>query len=219
MNKYFKMLLNIKKNTHFKEQIEYLITYKFFYKSKFQIFYPILIPQHDTENIITLCKKIIKNEKKINIYELGYGSNNINKSLKLKNLKHINIDNNFLCYLLKDKVKNKKYLFNDWLFLTKNSKQCKLIITNPPYIEKKEFTTHIKNKLKKNNLFSNNNGLKLIYDIIKMSKNILSRNGILITEHGYNQNKKIRYFSKINGFNSYALNDYNNIKRFVYLEI
>lgn len=217
MKNYLKHLLNIKKNIVFKKEIDLLIKYKYFYKNKIHIFYSILIPRYDTENIITISKKITNNFIKINIYELGCGSNNINKSLNFKYLNNINIDNNFLCYLTKNKIKNKKHIFNDWFFLIKNLKKTTLIITNPPYIEKKEL--NVNNKIIKNSLISNKNGLNSIYDIIKNSKNILLKNGIIILENGYNQNKKVRKYSRLNGFNTYTFKDNNNIKRFTYLEI
>ncbi|HIH2762505.1 MAG TPA: hypothetical protein ACYCC7_00455 [Candidatus Azoamicus sp. MARI] len=219
MKNYFKYLINIKKNKFFEKEIELLITYKFFYKKKILVFYPTLIPRYDTENIINIFNNLTKNIKEINVYELGCGSNNINKSLKHNKLKNINIDKNFLSYLTKDITKQKQYIFSDWTFLIKSLKKCKLIITNPPYIEKKEVNININNKLTKHSLLCNKNGLSSIYFIIKKSKNILLNNGIIIIEHGYNQAKKIRYYAKINGFNSYELNDYNNIKRFIYLDI
>ncbi|HIH2763136.1 MAG TPA: class I SAM-dependent methyltransferase [Candidatus Azoamicus sp.] len=218
MKKYFN-LLNIKKNTLFEKEIEYLIKYKFFYKNKISTFYPILIPQNDTENMVNVYNNIIRKEKKTYIYELGYGSNNINASIKLKNLNNINIDNNFLCFLTKKEKINKTHILGDWLFIINSFKKSKSIITNPPYIGKKEIYKNIENTLIKNNLISNKNGLNSIYNIIKTSKNILLKNGTLMAEHCYNQDKQIRYFSKLNGFKPYTFKDHNNIKRFIYLEI
>lgn len=218
----FKIYLKIKKNLIFNKNIDYLLKYKFFYNKKIKIFYPLLVPQNDTELIIDLYNKIRKIYEKQILYDLGYGSNNINTSIKKKTIKtkFISIDKNFLCYITKNKKNVNKYIFNDWIFLFKIKKKCNTIISNPPYIEKKELNLKEKDIKKKYCLLSNKNGVNEIHLIIKNSKTILKKNGTLMLEHSYNQSKNIRKFSKLNGFiHSQTLKDHNNIKRLTLIEI
>lgn len=218
MNKYIKYLTNYKKNILFNKNIEYITNYKYFYTKKIKIFYPILTPRHETEKLVYIAKKILKNEKAIPLHEIGYGSNNINKVIKEKH-KYTGVDINFIGFLTKEKSIKKNYTLSDWKFISFFFKKFNLIITNPPYIEKKELNMYEKEINIKKSLFSNNNGLNLTKNITKISKNILFKNGILLMEHDYYQNKKIRNFSKLNGFIAHSFYDCNKLKRFIYIEI
>lgn len=217
MKKINNNLVRIKKNLIFNKEIDYIKNYVFFLKKNIKIYYPLLIPQQDSE-IIIHAYNYIKTCKKKNNCELGYGSNNINSSINKKKEKLLNVDKEFLCYITKNKKKNNNWILNNWIFLFNTVKKYNIIFSNPPYIDKKELIIKKKDKKKKYCILAKN-GIYEIKLIIEKSKEILKKNGNIIIEHSYKQSKKIKKISKLNGFTYiYVLKDKNNIKRTSILE-
>tara|TARA_E500000178_G_scaffold337010_1_gene375679 strand:- start:1021 stop:1860 length:840 start_codon:yes stop_codon:yes gene_type:complete len=182
------------------EPIAYILKEKEFWSKKFSVNKHTLIPRPETE---LLVDKILElhNGKKPSILDIGTGSGCIIISLliNLKNSNGIGIDISKNAILtaeinaLKHKVSNRlKFLnrsFND-IF----GKKFDLIVSNPPYIERKDIknlSEDIKKYEPRMALDGGNDGLDLIKKIIYKSKYILRNNGTLALEIGNEQIKKV----------------------------
>ena len=93
-------------------------------------------------------------------------------------------------------------------------KKFDLIVSNPPYIEKKKLknlSCDIKKFEPKIALDGGNDGLDLIKKVIYKSKYILKVNGTLALEIGNEQYKKVSKILKNKNFRiEYIVKDYNN---------
>ena len=192
-----------------KEPIAYIINEKEFWSKKFKVDKNTLIPRPETELLVENLIKIYKN-KKISVLDVGTGSGCILVSLlsELPNSKGIGIDisknaikiaqKNAFLHNVQTRIKflNKSiiYLFN-----------CKfdLLVSNPPYIDKKNIK-NLDDGIKKYEpliaLNGGNDGLDVIKKVIYKAKDILRTNGKLAIEIGNWQSKKVSKALKLNNF-------------------
>ena len=191
-----------------KEPIAYIMREKEFWGMKFEVNKYTLIPRPETELLIEKLIKIYK-YKKISILDIGTGSGCILVSLliELPNSIGVGVDisskaieiarKNALLYKVENRIK----------FLTKSIiklHNCKfdLIVSNPPYIDKK--IRNLDDGIKKFEplvaLNGGNDGLDVIKKVIYKAKEILKINGKLALEIGNNQSKKVSKELKLNNF-------------------
>ncbi len=197
--------LRIKK----KIPIPYLTKQAFFCNKTFYVNKNVIIPRSPISEIINKKFKILnlKNQPKY-ILDMCTGSGCIaictsyvfpkakidasDISEKALNIAKKNI-------LLHKKQKNIKTIKSN-LFKNISKKKYDLIITNPPYINKKDIQFLPKEYLHepKLGLVSKNNGIFLIQEIIKKSFNYLNNNGYLICEVGHQKKKINQIFYQLN---------------------
>ena len=182
------------------EPIAYILEEKEFWSKKFAVNKSTLIPRPETELLVEKLLKIYKG-KKISIIDIGTGSGCILISL-LNNLKQstgvgIDISPNAILVAKKNALKHK--LKNRIKFINKSLntifvKKFDLVVSNPPYIEKKDIK-NLSNDIKRYEpriaLDGGNDGLDVIKKVIYKSKNILKINGTLALEIGKGQIKKV----------------------------
>ena len=192
-----------------KEPIAYIMKEKEFWGKKFEVNKYTLIPRPETELLVEKLIKIYKN-KKISILDIGTGSGCILVSLliELPNSIGVGIDisrkaieiarKNALLYGVDKRIK----------FLTKSIiklHNCKfdLLVSNPPYIDKKKIR-NLDDGIKKFEplvaLNGGNDGLDVIKKVIYKAKEILKINGRLALEIGNDQSKKVSKELKLNNF-------------------
>ena len=192
-----------------KEPIAYIVKEKEFWGKKFEVDKNTLIPRPETELLIEKLIKIYK-YKKISILDIGTGSGCILVSLliELPNSIGVGIDisrkaieiarKNALLYKVENRIK----------FLTKSIiklHNCKfdLLVSNPPYIDKKKIR-NLDDGIKKFEplvaLNGGNDGLDVIKKVIYKAKEILKINGKLALEIGNDQSKKVSKELKLNNF-------------------
>lgn len=231
---YKKNCSNLKKYLLKFYPVPYLINKVYFFGLFFEIKKGIFIPQKDTELLLEKTLEISqynwkKNNKKLNVLELGTGCGNISISLanKKKNWKFIatDIDNkslniakkNSLIYNLKNIDFLNSNLFNNIIL---DNEKIDILISNPPYINEKDYENlNISTKFQpKKALLSKNKGYYFFEEIISKSSLFFSEKFLLIMEIGNNQDKKVikllsRYFpeAKVSFFRNY-----NNKIRIVY---
>ena len=208
------------------EPIAYILEEKEFWSKKFYINKGTLIPRPETELLVEKILKIYE-KKKISILDIGTGSGCIIISL-LSNLKNsngtgidisknaiLNAKKNALKYKLSNRVKFLNKSFND-IF----SKKFDLIVSNPPYIDRKDIknlSDDIKRYEPRLALDGGNDGLDLIKKVIYKSKNILKINGMLALEIGNGQIKKVSKILIDNNFKiKHVIKDYKNNVRCVF---
>lgn len=222
----YKILYEIHSNLVSRFPISYIYKFKFFYSYKFTIFFPILIPRFETENMVEFFLSIYSLYFTNCVLEIGFGSGIISVSLTQKCVgkKFISVDSNVFC--LKVARYNLKITFSyNVIFLScnffdffLNVKLFDCIVSNPPYLAFKDirFINAFECKFA---LLSKSFGYYDIYSIIKLAYDSLCLNGSLLLEHSYNQSKLIRKAMFCVGFvNIFTYNDYNDLDRFTYAE-
>ena len=178
------------------EPIAYILEEKEFWSEKFIVNKDTLIPRPETDLLVSKLTEIFKN-KKISILDIGTGSGCIIVSL-LNNLKQskgvgIDISKNALIIAKKNSLKfdsNNRVKFFHKSLQNIFDKKFDLIVSNPPYIMRKDLK-NLSDDIKKYEpriaLDGGNDGLDLIKKIIYKSKEILKLNGMLALEIGNEQ--------------------------------
>lgn len=182
--------------------IQYLIGYVDFYGNKIIVNENVLIPRPETEYLIEKTIEKLKNKKNPNILDLCTGSGCISVTLKKEvpnsevyctdiSIKALNIalknfkNNNVSIYYKKSNLFNKIH----------PEEKFDVIISNPPYISKKDLLEDIvKNNEPNIALYSKDNGLFHIKKIIIEGYKRLYKNGFLALEIGSMQKKEIESF-------------------------
>ena len=192
-----------------KEPIAYIINEKEFWSKKFKVNKNTLIPRPETELLVENLMKTYKN-KRISLLDIGTGSGCIIISLlsELSNSNGVGIDisSNALEVAKKNaslhKVESKIKFYNKSIINLYNYK-FDLIVSNPPYIERKNIK-NLDDDIKKFEpliaLNGGNDGLDVIKKVIYKAKEILKINGRLAIEIGNWQSKKVSKELKINNF-------------------
>ena len=192
-----------------KEPVAYIIKKKEFWSKNFKVNENTLIPRPETELLVENLTKTYK-DKKISMLDVGTGSGCILISLvsELPFSKGIGIDiSTQAIKVAKEnaslhKVKNKVKFFNKSIINLYNLK-FDLLVSNPPYIERKNIKNlddGIKNYEPLIALNGGNDGLDVIKKVIYKAKEILKINGRLAIEIGNGQSIKVSKELKKNKF-------------------
>ena len=215
-NIYKKYLIRRSKN----EPVAYIFGEKEFWSKSFMVNKHTLIPRPETELLVYGLLKIFNN-KKISVLDIGTGSGCIIVSL-LTNLRQsvgigIDISKKAILMAKKNVVRHK---LNNRIKLINRSfenvfdKKFDLIVSNPPYIEKKaikNLSEDIKKYEPRMALDGGNDGLDLVKKVIYKSKNILKIKGVLALEIGNEQIKKVSKILTDNNFRiRNVIKDYKN---------
>ncbi len=207
------------------EPLAYILEEKEFWSNKFYVNKNTLIPRPETELLVEKLLKIYKG-KKISILDIGTGSGCIIISLliNLKKSVGFGVDISKNAILIAKKNRTKYGLFNRIKFITKSfekifNKKFDLIVSNPPYIEKKDIKNlcdDIKRYEPRMALDGGKDGLDLIKKVIYKSKSILKIKGVLALEIGNEQFKKVSKILIDNNFRvKHFIKDYKNNVRCV----
>jgi len=208
------------------EPVAYIIGRKEFRSEDFFVDNKSLIPRPETELLIDPIVKIFKN-KNLFFLDIGVGSGCIIFSI-LKELNHskgIGIDIckkavlNAKINLNRFNLKNRVKLLNKSVDQVLN-KKFDLVVSNPPYIVKRE-TKRLANDIRKFEpkiaLDGGNDGLDVIKKVIYKSKGILKLKGVLALEIGRGQYFSVAKILKENNFRQTRIvKDYQNNIRCIF---
>ena len=193
-----------------RKPIAYLTNKKFFWNSEFYITNDTLIPRPDTELLIEQILKLTKHKNKMNILDIGVGSGCIllsilkekknfygtgidisKKCLKISKINAINLNLDSRVKFYKSDVD--KFIIGKY----------DLIVSNPPYINKKNIKyleSDVVNYEPKLALDGGLDGLSEIRKVVKKSSELIKRNGKFILEIGFEQKNKVINLIKKEGF-------------------
>ncbi len=214
----FKKIKTLVKKRKEGQPLAYIFGAWDFYGETFFVNRHTLTPRPDTELLIDIIIERFHKELPLKILDLGTGSGIIGITLS----NHYKNSKVFLSDISKDALKvakknalkfnqKLKFIESNW-FERIEDFNFDIIISNPPYVSKKEtrlFSPEIQYEPELA-LFSEDYGLKDIKLICAQAEKFLVNNGLLIVEHGFNQASKVKkIFEKNNLKNITQYKDIN----------
>ena len=209
-----------------KEPIAYIFNKKEFRSKDFYVVKNSLIPRPETELLIDPIIKKFKG-KSIYFLDMGVGTGCIMLSIlsELNNSRGLGID---ICNKAISVAKinletmklNKRASLKCRSIDTIYNKKFDLIVSNPPYIVKREInqlSEDIRKFEPQKALDGGHDGLDVIRKVIYKSKNILKLNGILALEIGRGQYYSVSNILRLNGFREIKkIKDYRDNVRCIF---
>ncbi len=223
-----KFMLLVRKRAEENLPLSYITGEKEFYSLSFFVNKNVLIPRPETELIVEEAIKFLKNKEKAYILDVGTGSGNIivSVAVEFKNKKQfkffasdINLEtlkvaiNNAkekdvkINFFLSDLLKSTKYKFD-------------LILSNPPYVSKKEYK-NLREDVKKEPkiaLISGNNGFFHTISLLKELDKYLHKNSLALIETSPEFIKNRKYL-KFRNLYIEPFSDYSGIYRFLKVKL
>ena len=185
--------------------LDYILNSSKFYEYEFFVDSRVLIPRPETEIMVDYVNNHFSSS--ITVLDAGTGSGCIGISIALKNPSfHVygtDYSEDALNVALKNKnnlnVDNFSLVHVDWLSSFKKE-SFDLIVSNPPYIADQD--PHLDNLKHEPNraLVAKHNGLGDIRLIVEQSTKVLKRGGMLMLEHGHQQQEEVENIFKRNHF-------------------
>lgn len=224
--KYFSLI-----EKHIREDVplSHLVGFEYFYDRKFKVTKDVLSPRMETEELIYKVVEYVKANKKNNlkILDLCTGSGIIAITLKKE------LDQFFIDVVASDiseeaiKVAEENAQFHDATIKFIQSdifenidEKFDIIVSNPPYIDRKDEVTMQDNVLKYDPhlaLFAEEEGMYFYRNIIEKASSYLNDNGVIFFEIGYDQKDKIIKLADMNNYHAEVYKDINGRDRMAFL--
>jgi len=225
-DKYFSLI-----EKHIKEDVplSHLVGFEYFYDRKYKVTKDVLSPRMETEELIYKVIEYVKasNKNKFKILDLCTGSGIIAITLK-KELDQVSVDviasdiSEEAIEVAKENAQShnatikfiKSDIFNDI------DDKFDIIVSNPPYIDRKDEVRMQDNVLKYDPhlaLFAEEEGMYFYRKIIEQANDYLNENGVMFFEIGYNQKDKIIKLADMNGYSAEVYKDINGRDRMAFL--
>ena len=225
-DKYFSLI-----EKHIKEDVplSHLVGFEYFYDRKYKVTKDVLSPRMETEELIYKVIEYVKasNKNKFKILDLCTGSGIIAITLK-KELDQVSVDviasdiSEEAIEVAKENAQShnatikfiKSDIFNDI------DDKFDIIVSNPPYIDRKDEVRMQDNVLKYDPhlaLFAEEEGMYFYRKIIEQANDYLNENGVMFFEIGYNQKDKIIKLADMNGYSAEVYKDINGRDRIAFL--
>ncbi len=199
------------------QPIAYIIGKKEFWSREFKVNPNVLIPRPDTELLIELSLNIIKNKVNPCLIDLGTGSGNIAITLAAErpdsDIVATDVSNQALKVAKHNakahRIKNIHFIQSDW-FDNILQNEFDLVISNPPYIACND--PHLSQGDVRFEpdyaLVADDKGLKDIRMICNYARDYLKSKGMLLIEHGCDQQAAIQtIFDEYQFFDITTYND------------
>lgn len=225
-DKYFSLI-----EKHIKEDVplSHLVGFEYFYDRKYKVTKDVLSPRMETEELIYKVIEYVKasNKNNFKILDLCTGSGIIAITLK-KELEQVSVDviasdiSEQAIEVAKENAQShdatikfvKSDIFNDI------DDKFDIIVSNPPYIDRKDEVTMQDNVLKYDPhlaLFAEEEGMYFYRKIIEKANDYLNENGVMFFEIGYDQKDKIIKLADMNGYSAEVYKDINGRDRMAFL--
>ena len=216
---------------HIKEDmpLSHLVGFEYFYDRKFKVTKDVLSPRMETEELIYKVIEYVKanNKNNLKILDLCTGSGIIAITLK-KELDQISIDvvaSDISEEAIEVAKENAQYHDTDVRFIQSDifnniDDKFDIIVSNPPYIDRKDEVTMKENVLNYDPhlaLFAEEEGMYFYRKIVEEAKNYLNDSGVIFFEIGHDQREKITKLADINDYHAEVYKDLNGRDRMAFL--
>ena len=225
-DKYFSLI-----EKHIKEDVplSHLVGFEYFYDRKYKVTKDVLSPRMETEELIYKVIEYVKasNKNNFKILDLCTGSGIIAITLK-KELDQFSIDvlasdiSEEAIKVAKENAQSHdatiKFVKSD--IFNNIDDRFDIIVSNPPYIDRKDEVTMKDNVLKYDPhlaLFAEEEGMYFYRKIIEQANDYLNENGVIFFEIGYDQKDKIIKLADMNGYSAEVYKDINGRDRMAFL--
>ena len=225
-DKYFSL---IEKHIKGDVPLSHLVGFEYFYDRKYKVTKDVLSPRMETEELIYKVIEYVKASSKNNfkILDLCTGSGIIAITLK-KELSQFSIDvvasdiSEEAIKVAKENAQSHdatiKFIQSD--IFNNIADKFDIIVSNPPYIDRKDEVTMQDNVLKYDPhlaLFAEEEGMYFYRKIIEQANDYLNENGVIFFEIGYDQKDKIIKLADLNGYSAEVYKDINGRDRMAFL--
>ena len=224
--KYFSLI-----EKHIKEDVplSHLVGFEYFYDRKYKVTKDVLSPRMETEELIYKVIEYVNasNKNKFKILDLCTGSGIIAITLK-KELSQFSIDvvasdiSEEAIKVAKENAQSHdattKFIQSD--IFNNIADKFDIIVSNPPYIDRKDEVTMQDNVLNYDPhlaLFAEEEGMYFYRKIIEQANDYLNENGVIFFEIGYDQKDKIIKLADLNGYSAEVYKDINGRDRMAFL--
>jgi release factor glutamine methyltransferase len=203
------------------EPIAYITGKQEFWSLTFTVNCDVLIPRPETELMVELILDKLPNNEPHNIIDLGTGSGAIAIAIASErpNWQIIATDKSNAALVIaqqnaeKLKVTNIEFINSDW-FAQVPKQLFSAILSNPPYIADDDPHLAQLNYEPQAALVAQNKGFADIEQLIKQAKKYLGPKGILMLEHGYQQDSAVQIAFISQNYNQViTYNDLANLPR------
>lgn len=209
--------------------VAYIVGNREFMGLDFYVQEGVLIPRPDTEPLVEELIELCRGKENLNILDIGTGSGAITislaKYLNTSKVKSFDISDIALEVGKKNAISNEvddrvEFIKSDLFSSIENkSIQFDVIVSNPPYISKKDIETlhiQVKDYEPYTALEGGEDGLDFYRSITEQSRMYLKENGILAYEVGHDQAQDVSEIMKSNGYTKiYTKKDLQGIDRVV----
>ena len=225
--KYFSLI-----EKHIKEDmpLSHLVGFEYFYDRKFKVTKDVLSPRMETEELIYRVIEYVKITKKdsVKILDLCTGSGiiaiTLKKELELKSIGLIASDiSEEAIKVAKENAQSHdatiKFIQSD--IFNNIADKFDIIVSNPPYIDRKDEVTMQDNVLKYDPhlaLFAEEEGMYFYRKIVEKAKTYLNDSGVIFFEIGHDQREKILKLADMNDYHAEVYKDLNGRYRMAFLE-
>ena len=223
-----------KKRVSSRAPIQHIVGFAYFMGEKYIVNEDVLIPRDETEILVNSAYELLKDKKeKLDILDIGVGSGCIScalaKKLKNKEIEILGVDISSKAIMTALENVNKLDLVrkiilrkSDLFSKIRDCEKFDLIISNPPYIPKKE-----KENLQKEVLFdpelalftSDDEGVEFYQKIINKAPQYLKKEGIVAFELGINQSDLVHKMLEKDFSNIKIIKDLANIDRVILAQL
>ena len=170
--------------------IQYLIGYVEFYDAKINVNEDVLIPRYETEILVDIIVKTVKDRSYKSFVDICTGSGCIaialSKTFSNILIDAIDVSDKALEMAKKNALENKvevNFLQKD-ILREKLSKSYDVIVSNPPYVKINEYVSEEVQYEPKIALYANDEGLEFYKRILKLAKEALNPGGMIFFEIG-----------------------------------
>ncbi len=209
--------------------VAYIVGNREFMGLDFYVQEGVLIPRPDTEPLVEELIELCREKENLSILDIGTGSGAITislaKYLNTSKVKSFDISDIALEVGKKNAISNEvddrvEFIKSDLFSSIENkSIQFDVIVSNPPYIPKKDIETlhiQVKDYEPYTALEGGEDGLDFYRSITEQSRMYLKENGILAYEVGHDQAQDVAEIMKSNGYTKiYTKKDLQGIDRVV----
>ena len=210
--------------------LSHLVGFEYFYDRKFKVTKDVLSPRMETEELIYRVIEYVKSTKKdsIKILDLCTGSGiiaiTLKKELELKSVEIIASDiSGEAIEVAKEnaELNNADIKFIQSDIFNDIDEKFDIIVSNPPYIDRKDKITMKTNVLNYDPhlaLFAEEEGMYFYRKIVEEAKNHLKDSGVIFFEIGHDQREKIIKLANMNNYHAEVYKDLNGRDRMAFLE-